>query len=60
MPQPLLLNYGDAARLLSVSVRTVQRMVRDGRLTPFYLTTDTPRLRLSDLTKLTEPDAGAT
>lgn len=38
MPRPEdLINYGEAATLLGTTRRTIERMVRDGRLTKYNL-----------------------
>ena len=48
---PLLVTLDEAARLLSVSARTVRRMIDDGRLEAVRPTPDAPRLRYADLVK---------
>lgn len=49
--RPILVTYDEAAILLSVSLRTVQRMVADGRLVAVHPTLDAPRLRYDDLVR---------
>ena len=49
--RPILVTYDEAATLLSVSLRTVQRMVCDGRLVAVHPTPDSPRLRYDDLVR---------
>lgn len=49
--RPILVTLEGAASLLSVSLRTVQRMVRDGRLAVVRPTPDAPRLRYDDLVR---------
>ena len=49
---PILVTLDEAASLLSVSLRTVQRMVADGRLAPVRPTPDAPRIRYDDLVRL--------
>lgn len=46
---PILVTYDEAAALLSVSSRTVQRLVKNGRLEAVRLTPDAPRIRYADL-----------
>lgn len=53
---PLLVTYDEAAQLLSVSARTVQRMIGRGDLAVVRLTVDTPRLRYADLVKIIRGD----
>jgi excisionase family DNA binding protein len=53
--QPLLfVSLPEAARLLSVSLRTVQRMVKAGRLRVVYVTPDAPRIAYADLQGLSK------
>jgi excisionase family DNA binding protein len=46
---PLLVTPSEAAVLLSVSVRTVQRMTASGKLSVVYVTPDTPRIAYAEL-----------
>ena len=46
---PLMFDYDDAARLLSVSPRTVRRLVASGELPAVTLTPGTRRILRSDL-----------
>ena len=50
--RPILVSLDEAASLLSVSLRTVQRMAKDGRLAVVRLTPDAPRVRYADLLRL--------
>ena len=52
--QPLLVNFVQAAELLSVSLRTVQRLVVRGELEVVRPTADAPRIRYADLVARTE------
>jgi excisionase family DNA binding protein len=56
---PLLTTIQQAALLLSVSERTIYRLITEGRLTPVRITPDTPRIPYSQLTGLLArlPDA---
>lgn len=51
---PLLITFEEAARLLSVSLRTIQRMVRDGTFAAIRVTADAPRLRYADIIAYSE------
>jgi excisionase family DNA binding protein len=46
---PILVTLSEAALLLSVSLRTVQRMVRAGKLSVIYVTEDAPRIAYAEL-----------
>lgn len=46
---PLLITFDEAAVLLSVSPRTVRRMVSRGELDVVRITPDAPRIRYTDL-----------
>jgi excisionase family DNA binding protein len=48
---PVFVTLAEAARLLSVSLRTVQRMVARGELEVIRLTPDTPRIRYEDVVR---------
>lgn len=50
--QPVLVTFKQAAVLLSVSLRTVQRLAARGRLPVVHLTPDMPRIRYVDLLDL--------
>jgi excisionase family DNA binding protein len=56
---PVLVTLAQAAELLSVSLRTVQRMVKAGRIEVVYVTPDTPRVRYGDLTSLVAFERGS-
>lgn len=45
----LLLTFADAARVLSVSLRQLRRIVDDGRLSIVRVSERTPRVKLSDI-----------
>lgn len=55
---PALITYAEAAHLLSVSVRTVRRLVRDGRLGVVRLGHRTARLKRSEITSLIKAGGG--
>ncbi len=55
---PLLVTLGEAAALLSVSLRTVQRMAADGRIEVVRPAPDAPRVRYADLVELARRGAG--
>jgi hypothetical protein len=46
---PLLVTLAEAAVLLSVSLRTVQRMTASGKLGIVYVTPDIPRIAYAEL-----------
>lgn len=50
---PLLVSKGDAARLLSVSLRTVDRLISSGRLPVIHID-GASRIRLADLSSYVE------
>lgn len=49
VPMPLALGYDEAARLLSVSERTIRRLVASGELASVTLTPNTRRILRRDL-----------
>ena len=54
---PILVTLDEAASLLSLSLRTVQRMAKDGRLDVVRPTPDAPRIRYDDLVRVFGKDA---
>ena len=47
-----LITFADACDRLDCSTSDLAYVIAIGRLTPIYIATRTPRLRLSELTKL--------
>gem|GEM_PF-4948126 len=56
--EPLLVTPRRAATLLSVSERTVRRMISSGRLEVVRLTPDTPRVRYDSIVRLIADASG--
>lgn len=55
MTEPLLLTYAAAGELLSVSERTIRRLIERGQLQPVQLATGARRIRRVDLEQLAAP-----
>lgn len=55
-----LMTYGEVAKILTISKRTVIRLVDDGELKTIYISTSSPRIERGELERFMESRREAT